>query len=204
MAVVQVPAGAVFTRRAWIPPARTQSNRSGWTGASRKLRLPGAGIWRVSAAVLPMAREADSWPWKAFIAALEGRANTFLMPYKCQHDLPALANVAEVGEGAEQGEDTCPIVGMPAGQLFLAGGRALTFLLPSGKRQMVLLTQNLVADGDGEGVAHFRGALREAPEAGEHVEARDPVCEMEMTSDDQGWDDDEGVYKIAFDAEESF
>lgn len=202
MALVQIPANARFTRRAWIPPARNQVNRSAWTGARKVLRLPGAAPWRVSANVMPMAREAETWPWKAFLAVLEGEANTFLMPFACSQT--AAANPVVGAGGGTMGAETCPISGMPPNALYMQGGRALTFLLPTGKRQLVLLTQNLVADGAGNGVAHFRAALRAAPAAGAAIEARNPVCEMAMTDSNIGWDEDEGVYKIAFDAEEAF
>ena len=201
MALIAMPADAEFTRRAWIPPSSNQVNRSGWTGARKVLRLPGAALWKVSAAVKPMTREVDTWPWKAFLTELEGEANHFLMPYACNQT--AAANPT-AGAGAVQGAQTAPIAGMPAGLLYLHAGQALTFLLPSGLRQLVLLTQNLVANGAGAGLATFRGALREAPANGAAIEARNPVCEMALTSGDVGWDDDEGVFKVAFDAEEAF
>jgi hypothetical protein len=201
MAVLTMPANAEFTRRAWTPPARNQVNRSGWTGARSVVRMPGAAIWRVSVACKPLTREADTWPWTAFLAALEGTANHFLMPYKCGQT--AAANPV-AGAGGQQGSDQAPIAGMPAGGLYLRGGQAMTFLLPSGSRQLVLLTHDLVADGAGTGLAKFRGALREAPAAAAAIEARNPVCEMTMVTNDTGWDDDEGVFKVAFDAEEAF
>lgn len=199
MALLTMPVGALFTRRAWVPPAQNQVNRSGWTGARKVLRLPGASIWRVSATVFPMTREADTWPWKAFFTALEGEANTFLMPYACKQVTAANPVVRE----AEQGESTAIVGGMPVSRRYLHGGRALTFLHPSGRRQLVLLTQDLVADALGNGTATFRAPLRETPEVGAAVEAREPVCEMAMTAA-PGWGEDEGKYTLSFDAEEAF
>lgn len=201
MAVLAIPANAEFTRRAWRPPAKNQVNRSGWTGARSVVRLPGAALWAVSAACKPLTREVDTWPWTAFLAALEGNANHFLMPYKCGQ---TAAPNPVAGAGGEQGSDQAPVAGMVPGGLYLHGGQGLTWLLPSGSRQLVLLTHDLVADGAGNGLARFRGALREAPAAGAAIEARDPVCEMAMVNNDIGWDDDEGVFKVAFDAEEAF
>lgn len=201
MAVVQMPAGAVFTKRAWTPPAQNQVNKSGWTGARKVLRLPGAGVWKVTASVKPISREVDAWPWKAFLSVLEGQANTFLMPFACKQT--AAANPVVVASAFQGATTNVLLGGMPPG-LFLRGGRALTFLLPSGKRQLVLLTQDLVAGNDGEAYAAFRGALRETVAAGVAVEARDPVCEMAMMNADVPWDENEGVYTVAFDAEEAF
>jgi hypothetical protein len=202
MAVVSLPVGAVFTRRAWIPPSKNQVNRSGWTGARTVLRLPGAGLWRGSFAVKQMSRERETWPWKAFLAVLEGEANTFLMPFEdCAQTSAANPTVYS---GATQGGTTVTLAGMPPSALYLNGGRALSFTDPSGKRQLVLLANDLVADSAGRGVATFRGALREAPTVGATVEARRPVCEMALTSGDVGWDKDQGVYSVAFDAEEAF
>lgn len=201
MAVVTLPANPVFVRRSWTPPAQNQVNKSGWTGARKVVRLPGAGVWKVSASILPISRERDSWPWKAFFTVLEGDANTFLMPFACSQTTAANP---QVGNGAEQGDDTCPLVGLPPSALFLHGGRSLTFLLPSGRRQLVLLTQDIIANSGGAGLARFRAALRETPTPGAVVEARDTVCEMAMVSSSNPWDEDEGVYKFAWDAEEAF
>lgn len=201
MARVQMPPDPVFTRRAWITPAQNQVNRSGWTGGRKVSRLPGAGIWRVSATLKSMSREAETWPWKAFFAALEGEANTFLMPYACKQT----AAPNPVVRIATQGQTTAELGGMPVSKPYLPAGRALTFIHPSGRRQLVLLTKDLIADALGTGIATFRGALRETSPAGAPVEARDPVCEVALPQGaPPGWEENEGVTTLTFDAEEAF
>jgi hypothetical protein len=200
MAVVAMPANPVWRKRAWIPPSRNQVNESAWTGARQVLRLPGAALWRVSAAHVPLTREIQTWPWKAFLTVLEGQANTFLMPYACSQTGVANPRV----QAAVQGEGRATLAGFPASRFILNGGRAMTFLHPSGRRQMVLLTNDLTSDAAGVAVARFRGVLREAPAVTSVVEIRNPVCEMAMVNGDVGWDEEEGVYSIAFDAREAF
>lgn len=200
MAVVQMPANAVFTKRAWTPPSQNQVNRSGWTGARKVLRLPGAGVWKVTAAIKPISREVDSWPWKAFLTVLEGEANTFLMPFACQ-PRPAGALISALNGGV-QGATSINLQtqGVQTGK-GLRGGQAITVTLASGKRQLLLLTQDFIGDGQVR-TAYFRGALRENFPA-QYVEAVNPVCEMAMVGK-PALDENEGVYTLGFDAEEAF
>lgn len=210
MAVVQMPAGAVFTKRAWTPPAQNQVNKSGWTGARKVLRLPGAGVWKVTAAIKPISREVDAWPWQAFLAVLEGEANTFYMP-ACDGDqwrAPGTpANAAFLNSGfpnvGVQGATQMHLGGLGAPGLKMYGGQKITVFAPDGTAQMLLLTQNLVADGQGLALATFRGALRRQPTDGSQVRLARPVCEMAMVGN-PALDENEGVYTLGFDAEEAF
>lgn len=202
MALKIMPPNAIFPRATWVPPAQNQVNRSGWTGAQKIVRLPGAGRWRVSASLMEITTEAAALPWYAFFTSLEGRAHSFLMPWKrCQ---PVAADAIVGSAGAAAGAETALIAGMPASRTYLAAGRVLTFVLPSGVRQMVMLTQNLVANSSGVGTATFRAPLRQALAPGAIVLAKNPVCQMKLTQDDVPLPEDEGKYNFAFDAEESF
>lgn len=202
MALVIMPPNAVFTRAQWVPPAQNQVNRSGWTGGRKVVRLPGAPRWRVSAALKPISREIDAWPWIAFFTALEGSANSFLMPWRaCQ----PVANDPTVGPaGGAAGAETAELQGMPPNATFMYAGMGLTFTLPTGAQQLVVLKSNLVADANGRGIATFRAALRKPVAQGAAVAARFPVCQMALPSNDIPLPSDEGVYNIAFDAEEVF
>lgn len=202
MAVIAMPSPANWTRRQWIPPAKNQVNRSGWTGKRTVVRMPGAALWRVSASLMPISTAMAAEPWEAWLAALEGSANHFYMPIGCNQT--AAANPTVGTGGTAQGNDTAPVTGMPASATYLRAGQKMTFYLPSGARQLVILTAPLVANGSGNGTATFRGAVREALTAGGAIEARNPFCEMAMTNDDSGWDEDEGVFGLSFDAEEAF
>lgn len=200
MALITMPAGAVFPRTDWTPPAQNQVNRSGWTGGRKVVRLPGAPRWRVSAALKQISREVDAWPWKRFFTALEGEGNTFLMPFYCNPDAPAAT--ALVRAGAVKGNETLPLSGLPVG-LVLHGGQAISVVHPTGRHQLLMLTDDLVGAGDGTGTAQVRAALREAPVVGAVVQLRDPVCQMALTAN-VPLPRDEGVYNFAFDAEEAF
>lgn len=209
MALIIMPANVPFVRKTWVPPAKNQVNRSGWTGKRKVVRLPGAALWSVSAAVMPISREVDAWPWLAFFTALEGEANSFLMPY-CVGQYrrpgtganPTVSGVQTGGAGG-QGAQTLYIENLGVGG-GLHAGQVMTLLYPSGNRQLVLLTQNLIGDGTGRGMATFRGAMRETPAAGAAVEFVNPVCQMALTDDAIPLPNDEGVYNFAFDATEDF
>lgn len=202
MAVIAMPTGAEWVRRQWKPPAQNQVNRTRWTGKRTVVRMPGAALWRVSATLFPKTSALAAEPWAAWLAALEGSANHFYMPIACNQT--ASANPTVGTAGAAQGSDTAPIKGMPASATYLRAGQKMTFTLPSGNRQLVILTAPLVANGSGTGTATFRGALREAVANNAAIEARNPFCEMALVNDDAGWDEDEGVFNLSFDAEEAF
>lgn len=200
MTVITMPAGASWEKRKWTPPARSQVNRSGWTGARTVVRLPGAALWRVSATHFPLTTALTAEPWEAFLAALEGPTNHFFMPIACNQ----VATNLRCGTVA-QGAETAPMADMPASVTYMRAGQKLTFPLPSGGHQLVILTQPLVSNGSGTGTAHFRGAMREGVATGTTIECKNPFCEMAMIDDSQcGWDEDNGVFNLSFDAEEAF
>ncbi len=207
MAVIALPASPPFVRTSWVPPAQNQVNRSGWTGKRKVVRLPTSKGWRVSVSVMAISREVDAWPWKAFFAASEGEANTFLMPYcRGQYVVPGTgaAVTVEAVQPADvgvQGAGSVKVGGLNVnGGLF--AGQALDVLLPSGDRQLFILTSALVGDAQGKAIATFGGGLRETPAAGAAVELRDPVCVMALVGNNTPIPSDEGVYNFAFDAEE--
>jgi len=206
MANIPLPTNLPFTRLRWVPPAQNQVNRSEWTGARKVVRLPGAGRWRCSAAVLQTTRHSIAREWIAFFTALEGQANTFLLPFSQggQYTQAGTGATPQVAAGAVQGAETIPLQGLGASGVRLFAGQAMSFVQPDGNTQLVVLTQNLVADGSGNGTATFRAALRGAPAAGTAVELVNPVGQMALTTDLVPIPSDEGVYDFAFDCEEAF
>lgn len=205
MALVLMPSDAVFVRTQWVPPAQNQINTSGWTGARQVLRAPGVGRWRVSAALKPIAREIDVFAWRAFCTAVEGQANTFLMPYcKNQYRAPGMGSnpVVKTGQGDLSGNETMVIAGLGAAGTKMYAGQVITVTLPSGKKQMLMLKAHLIAASNGEATATFRAALRESPAGNSAVETLNPVAEMAMTDDAVPIPQDNGVYNLAFEAAE--
>lgn len=203
MSIITFPTVQFWIKRDWTPPANNRVNQSEWTKGRKVVRLPGAALWRVSAMHRPITNERDTWPWKAFFAAVEGEAHHFYMPYACNQ---VAAGSRTIGSGgAAQGAVTAPIAGMTANATpFLYAGQALTITLPSGARQLVILTANLNSSSGGTGIATFRAGLRETVSAGATVEARNPYCEMAMASPNPGWTEQSGIFQIAFDAVEAF
>lgn len=69
-----------FRRAEWRLTSPTQINRSGWTGRSTVMSLPGAALWSVSAEHRPLIGEESVGAWRAFFARLDGQANSYRFP----------------------------------------------------------------------------------------------------------------------------
>lgn len=80
MAIISLPAGARFRNADWRLTIPQQVNRSAWTGKRQLVGLPGGARWRVTAEVVPIIRERNIEPWRAFFAKLNGSENMFRMP----------------------------------------------------------------------------------------------------------------------------
>jgi hypothetical protein len=156
----------------------SQVNRSAWTGKTKIVRLPGAARWTLSLGLPPINNENDVKPWRAFFVALEGVGNVFDVKVACQ---PSGATVGAAAAGAQ----TAAIGGG------LVAGDFVTFNLASGAKQLCVLTTNA---GD------FRPPLREAASSGVGF---NPYCRMRLANSVVGWDENDGIYSVAFDAEEA-
>jgi hypothetical protein len=163
-------------------------NRSEWTGTRQYIDLPGAETWYAKAAFLPAARERDKRHLRAFLWGMRGGSNWFRLSVAAgQHPGPN-PTVAEVLD---------PNTIRLSSAAGLSHGMYATFVYPNGTTRLVGLS------GDPAGnVVSFEPFVRVNPAVGSVVEVQNPYCEMSLSNPRNGFDEDDGVATLEFDAEE--
>jgi hypothetical protein len=188
MAIIALPATTRFARKIeWTLDRPAQVNRSGWTGRRQVVANPWHGMWRAQVELVPIIGEANVRPTRAFLAKLKGQINTFLLPAVegDQHSYvsPFTGTVVSGAAGAS----TMVVGSMPAFVTYLTAGCLMQIPLPSGKNQMVMLTQDLVSDSFGVGTATFEPPLRETAAVSTAIEAKRPCCEVALAGSSISW-----------------
>ena len=176
-----------------------QVNRSIWTGGRKVIGMPGGESWTGQVTIGPIATEEEERPWRAFLFALEGPANS------CRWYLPCNRHIGgkpAVDTGASNAY-TLPLTGMAASTIILRAGQWMTVPLPSGKYRAVCLTADLITDSSGEATASFKPALGETPTLGATVETGAPFIDFAPTATIMGLDQQDGVSGVSFDVEEA-
>ncbi|HEX8419474.1 MAG TPA: hypothetical protein VF638_05615 [Sphingomonas sp.] len=202
MTLIIPPARLPLRGAKWRCPEPAQVNRSGWTGTSKVVGLPGAASWTLSGSFVTQIGETHARRWRGFFMALRGPRNPFRM-VAIERALQTTAANPAVRAGANRG-DTLPLQGLPANQTVLLTGDLMTVPLPSGHKRLVCLTADLVTNGSGQATASFGPDLGEVPVAGAIVEIREPFGLMRQTSEPPGWDVDVGqTYSFTLIAEEA-
>lgn len=182
MAVKTLPSGFKFRAIEWRLQQPAQVNRSGYTGARQVVGLPGGARWSASVEFAPFQNDAAVRAWRGFLAGLEGQVHTFYMPAVLADQHAGANPTATVASGASSATLSSSI-GLQAGQY-------LTFTLSSGKRQMVVLTADMVG-----ALATFRPPLREA--ATGTVETLRPYAQVALTEDTVAWSPQPGgIYAL--------
>ncbi len=202
MAIIPTPARLPLRGLKWRCPEPAIVNRSGWTGTSKVVGLPGAGVWSASGEFRVIVGEENVLPWRAFFTALRGQRNSFrLIAIERARQTDVTAVTVRAGAG---NADTLPLQGMPASVRVLRAGELMTVPLPSGHHRLVCLTEHLVADANGQAIARFGPELGEIPTAGTLVELREPFALVRQTSEPPGWDVAVGqTYTFPFAVEEA-
>jgi hypothetical protein len=201
MAIIVPPAPLPLRNVSWRAPFPAQVNRSGWTGRSKIVGLPGATVWTVSGSFVTIIGADRGKPWRGFFTALHGQLHKFRV--RGGEDLQTTAANPTVRAGANDGV-TVPLAGLPANKTVLISGSLMTVPLPSGHERMVCLTADLVSNGLGQGTATFGPELGEVPATGAVVEIGRPWSLVRQTNKAPGWDVEPGQkYIFALDAEEA-
>lgn len=187
MALVTLPPIYLKVRRFELD-VPGQTNRSDWTGTRQPVGLPGAETWHAHAAFLPTSIERDKRLLRAFLWGMRGTLNWFRLPRSPgQHPGPNPTVAVVVDENTVTLNSAAGIkAGMWA--VFTYGG----------KTRLV----GLKGDPAGNTIT-FEPALRAVPAVGSVVEIINPFCEMALSNPRNGFDDDEGVETLEFDAEEA-
>lgn len=164
--------------------------RSGWTGHSAVGNIGRVTQgWTANVEVTP-GNDARNRAWQAFFAQLHGPVNSFWLRATPK---PQIASSSAVTLGAYP--VTLQFVYLSGlshgsasvGLMIAAAGSLMTFVLPSGERQLVVLTQDLVADALGNAACQFDPPLREALSPGAVVELYQPYAEVRLTQLQLGW-----------------
>lgn len=186
MAIIDVPASVGFAEADWELATPFQDNRSGWTGARRGALGPGVAHWTVTAsfADIDLGHPAAA-PHRAFLAKLNGSANSFRFPAAINQHLMTIAPTVKAG--AVAGQTLLTMQGLPASRLILPAGYYITVQRAGGKAQMLLLTEPLNSNGLGEAIALFEPQLISVPVTGSLVETRNPWCLVSLVDSKVGW-----------------
>lgn len=203
MTIITPPAPLPLRNAKWRLSTPMQVNRSGWTGTSKKVGLPGAQLWSVSGQFVTIISEANAKQWRGFFMSLKGQANYFpVIATENEQVEPSVPN-ASVRSGANAGS-TAPLQDLPVSATVLVAGDMLGIQLPSGFIRLVVLTEPLVTNSSGQGTATFWPELGEVPATGAGVQIKRPFAYMSLTSDPPGWDVDVGqLYSFTLNAEEA-
>lgn len=198
MAIITWPAALRIKSVAWRLEQPAAVNTSEWTGERTVLRRTGAK-WYAGIQLVPIRGEARVRPARAFLGALEGRANSFRLP-ACEGDQHAFGAVAAVVSGAGQTGSTLVASGLPAGVTFLPAGAFIEF-----GDELKVLTADCVTNGAGVGTFNFAPRIRVSPANGAPIATLRPTALLSLASDSVSLPVDAGqLYTIAFDAEEAF
>lgn len=135
--------------------------------------LPEAPHWVASVEFVPFRNEEAVRPWRGWLASLEGPVHSFYLFHATENQHEGSNPTATVAAGA-----TSATLSTAIG---LTSGHCLTFSLASGKKQMVILTEDM----SGNAVPSFRPPLREASTG--TVESILPYAEMALSDDLVSW-----------------
>jgi hypothetical protein len=203
MATINPPVPLPLRRAQWRRVRAQQLNR-GWTGKTQIVRLPEATRWTVSGEFRTIITEENALAWQAFFEELDGMANVF--PLRATETRQTTATNPTVN-GASQTGSQLSLTGLSGsvGSTFLAKGRKISIVLPSGDVQLETLTQPLIVAAGGTGIAYFKGTLRQSPANGAAVEVQWPYALIRSTTGELGYDVEAGqTYAFAFTGEEAF
>lgn len=202
MAIITPPARLPLRELKWRCPEPAIVNRSGWTGTSKVVGLPGAGLWSATGTFVTQVGEESALRWRGFFLSLRGQRNSFPLVAIERARQTTIANPT-VSTGATAG-DRLPLEGLPANRLILRSGELMTVPLPSDHQRLVGLTADLISDANGRATASIAPELGEIPRFGVTVVIDVPFALVRQTSEAPGWDVEVGqTYTFALAVEEA-
>lgn len=199
MAVITLPSGRIRSI-AWRLVQPSQVNVSEWTGR-RHVQASGRGWWEADVQVVTLTA-AQVGEWRAFLAALRGRVNTFYLPavetIQNFHP-PALSHAANLtGTSLALTGGTASVTYAPA------GGFATITQADARGYQLVQLTSALTTNGSGAATAAFQPAIRYKTAAAALL-TQEPFAEMALVEDAYSFSVEPGrFYSLGFSCREAF
>lgn len=183
----------------WKLRQPSQANRSEFTGARRVTILAEAPRWTAQVKYPPIIGERYFMPWRAALAALQGRAGTFkLSPCEGHQRMWYVSGTAPALAGSDQRGTLIQTKGWVRGQWFPAG----SFVTIADRLHQ--LVHSFFADQQGNGemaiVPYIAGGLPDGTE----IQAAAPYAVMSLTDDEAGWTVGAGQkYDLSFNCEEA-
>ncbi|SDC31111.1 hypothetical protein SAMN05444678_102269 [Sphingomonas sp. YR710] len=175
MTIIAFPNDPKIAQIMWTPPAKTQINRSTFVGRRRGTILPSAGFWKCQVSFPLVMSEAEFLPWRAFLLACNGQANSFRIEIA---DSPQTAATSVLVNGAGQAGLSLATDGWPTSGIVLKAGHAITV-----GEQPIVLAADAVASG-GAATLSLSRVLRSSPADNAPVEVRLPTALMASEKDD--------------------
>lgn len=195
MAVISVPAEVLYRSIGWKLDRPAQVHGSAYTAKRTVVANPWHGKWYATVEMPPAVDATVIRKRRSFLTKLKGQTNTFnlLVSEPDQHSgsTPTASAIATAGA------TSIVLASPPAG---LVEGMLATVSLPSGNKQMVMLTENLSGS-----TITFQPPLREAIAIGAAVETKKPYAQVALADSAFGWDSEGGIIygPISFDVEEA-
>lgn len=180
MAIINPPKDIPVREDTWRLTTPSEEVVSGWTGKRQVLIIPGPPRWSAQVEIPPR-NQVEGSLWRAFFASLKGRVHQF--PIKAEaFQQTAIAN--PLVNGAGQVGSSLNIDGLTntAGTKFLLPGAFATVSLPSGGKQLLMLT-NVTNTTAGASTISFEPQLRESPADNALLEVQNPYALVSLTKD---------------------
>ena len=201
MAVIALPTCPPIVGKNWRYQASSQVNRSVWTGVTKKAINAAAPRWTAEIKAFELDEAEHFWAWNAFLAKLDGRANSFRLPVVSKPQITGVTILVNGGgqTGFTLATDGWGDAGLKAGQWFTV------------EDQLMRLKADVVPVA-GAATLNFDRWLRHPPADAAVVTVDIPTGLMSLADDAAGFDDDsapddfygEGSWTIGFQCEEAF
>lgn len=193
MAVIALPASFPLRSVEWSLDRPAQVHRSSYTARRTVISDPWHGIWRAKVDLAMVQGEANFRAIRAFFAKLKGQINTFELPATEASQGVTNTTVASGGAAAA-------VTLVMAASRTVSAGMFATITLPSGNKQMVMIT----ADSTGTTLT-FEPPLRESAAVGATVALATPTCLVALSESSFGWNVGSWRrYGLSFSVEEAF
>lgn len=194
MSIISFPSQPGIASIQWVPPARTQINRSQWSGKRRGTRLPFAGFWKAQVGLPSIISEADFLIWRDFLMATEGQANSFRV---VAVESAQNSQVAVRVNGAGQTGLSLATDGWTGSGVALKKGQLITI----GDQLIGVAADATISTG--AATLSLSRRLRVPTTDNDLIEVRLPTALMAMSTDETPWSVDPGtIYGLSFGCEE--
>lgn len=193
MALITMPSGKIQTVE-WHLTQPAQATVSEWTGHS-KVQPSGRSYYEARVSLAPLLRD-DVFEWRAFLAKLQGGANTFQLAAVETSQItasPLVKGGAQTGYAIlTDGWGTSGLK-LKAGQFATIGG------------QLLMLASDVTANGSFEAKMTFAQQVRSAPADNAAVTVGTPYATMRLDTPDFSYSVGPGrVYGMSFTCREAF